>query len=232
MKKARSFFSYLLLAVVLVTAFFAHETITINETKVKNARADWIVAKAKRTETLNAFKAAYQHTAEYKTYFKEKQNTDLLYSKVKSVESDVSFLGFPSFQYFVGEFGWAFGLFIIGFYMLIRDISKNSKTLIGEVFVDGTIISVALFFMTWAFYYKQDFNKLNYLVVNVLLSITICYGAFLIQKHKKEAISRLKSSVKELINLVVRIRKKEVDPNNPPEFDKEMYKSLKKVSDV
>lgn len=204
MEKIKTYLPYATLAVALVTAFFVHESIASKNPEIELASSQWQQAKLKRTEALNAVKKLTLNSTEYNLYLIEKQKTDALFIRLNALTEENKFMGFPNFQYFLGEFGWAFGLFLIGIYLTVRDCVRNTKLLPAEMLINGTVITIALFFMSWATNGTEgftDFDKSTYIVFNILLSIITCIGTYIIVKYKLSVINFLKSNISKLITL-------------------------------
>lgn len=203
-ERVKFYLPYLLLAVILVTAFFAHESIFIDQTETDLLRTEWIEAKSKRTKALDVLKKLTENTPEYQTYLNHKNETNELFTKLEEAKVKDEFVGFPNFKYFIGEFGWALGLFIIGIYMAVRDIVRNTKTLFPEMLINTTVIGVSLFFMSWTLIPKQDFSKLTYVIFNFVLAIVLSTGTYLLVKHRLKYTDRLRFALESMIKFCLK----------------------------
>ncbi len=220
MERVKLYFPYLVYAVALVTAFFIHESFVQENTTIDQLRTAWKIEKAERSQHLEAIKSLAAGTKEHEMYMVAKNRTDTAFEKLKEAKRQDEFLGFPNFQIFMGEFGWAFGLLLIGVYMLFKDLYNKGKALIGELIVDTTIICISLFFIKWTFNNQQDFSRFWYIFVNVMSALLVTLGAILIVKRKE--IEKIK--IKQLFAILWRgyyedlEKKKLIDPNKPHEF--------------
>ena len=207
-KRVKTYLPYFLIAVTLVTAFFAHESLVTENIERKNLETQWIEAKSKRTIALNAVKQLAVDTPEYNAYLVEKENTKQLFIKLNASVEKEQFNGFPNFQYFIGEFGWAFGLFIIGLYMMFRDLIRKSPTLKAEMIINGTVLTISLFFITYALWPinylpKGDFSKTTYIFFNIITATFICFGANLLIKHKTLIKQKLTAHIRRLFDFII-----------------------------
>ena len=154
-----------------------------------------------------------------------------VYAAVETQKEKEEFLGFPNVQYFVGEFGWAFGLLLIGIYLTVRDVKIGSKLLFAQMFVNITIVAIALFFISYTFHYAQDFDKKIYVTANILLAIGICYGIYFIVNYLNKLTTNLKKTNKRLIDFIVFDTPQKIKSNEQDQYNKESIDLINEVSE-
>lgn len=206
----------------MVTAFFVHEFFTPNSTEVEIARAEWAEAKALRTQHLEVLKEMAKGTAEYTQYLEAKVKTDQLFYKLNAAKQNQVFLGFNSFQQFLGEFGWAFGLLLIAMYLTVKDVSRNSKTLKAEMLINGSIFTIALFFIFWAIQPNKDYPKYMYVLFSILTSTIGCIGFYLLVKYKSSFVLSLKNIIRKQFDFLIVEAPKSVASKNLNEYQKKV----------
>jgi len=209
------------LAVVCTTAFFIHEVFPDKSKSYSEAFNKHYSEKQKRTTLLNDFKKKYENTPEYKVYYQQKIITDKAWKEFGEVKSKRRFLGFVDIQQFIGEFGWAFGLFIYALFNFINTYIEPNRSRKGKLFLHFTLITISLYFVYWAFYQYQDFEKSTYLLFSIITSILIAFGVYLIQHKRYIQYKSYQLNHQDLIGFMLE--------NTKPEKEKEMWNVLKKI---
>lgn len=215
----------------MVTAFFMHEFVEPSYPEIDNARLEWSASKSERTQHLNAIKENSKGTAEYNAYWQSKVKTDLLHEKLQIAKEKNKFFGFQNYQQFLGEFGWAFGLLLISLYMILKDLSRNSKTTIYEMLINGSVLTISLFFIFWALGPKQDFPKLTYVISSIFISILSCVGLYFLVKHKNLAVTRLKLSLRKVFDFIIIDAPSYVDETKQKDYDNKVDNVINDVSE-
>lgn len=211
-----------LLAVVCATAFFAHEFVPDKTQKEISLRQTWQQEKVKRTKLLNSLKQSTEGTAAYDKYLKQKEATDNAYNALSAVKNEKRFNGFKSFQQFLGEFGWAFGLLLYAIFNLSRVNSfKDDK---GLVILHTTLIFIALYFITWCVSpsHVQDFEKPTYLIYSLFASLSVLLGMYVVVEKRNRYINKLLLDIRNLVGYGIEI--------TPEDREDELFNVLEGVS--
>ncbi|AXG70018.1 hypothetical protein KORDIASMS9_02247 [Kordia sp. SMS9] len=212
---------HLLLAVVCTTAFFIHESIDDVPKSYSEVVNKYLSEKEKRTELLNIFKNKFEDSEEYRAYYQQKIITNEAFEELEEVSQNISFLGFEDFQQFIGEFGWALGLFLYALFNFINTYMEPNRSRKGKLFLHFTLITISLYFIYWALYQYQDFEKFTYLLFSIITSILIAFGVHLIQHKRYKLIKSYILNHRDLIGFILKNTKKESEP--------EMWKVLKNI---
>lgn len=222
-KKTNFFYKYfhILLAVVCATAFFIHESLADVPKQYLEAISSHVSEKQKRTELLNIFKNKFKDTPEYKAYYKQKVITDEAYEELEIVRKNISFLGFEDVQQFLGEFGWALGLFLYAFFNFTNTYQEPNRSRKGKLILHITLLIISLYFMYWAIYYKQDFDKITYLIFAILTSCAIAVSVHLILRKRLLHYKSYQLNHQDLIGFMLN--------NTKPECEEEMWEILKNI---
>ncbi|WP_281990557.1 hypothetical protein [Aquimarina aggregata] len=202
---------YYIIAVICCTAFFVHEFVPVNSQEfieAVNIHAESkVVRKNARKEVLDSQKG----TDLYSRYLSAKSETDRLWEEVTLLKEKESFLGFLSFQHFLGEFGWSFGLLIYSIFNLCISFFRNRKSIIGEVSLHSCLAFISIYFITWALQqYLPDYNKTVYVIYSVLITIFIVLSTHKLLKNKREYLEHLKISIHNFFHFLYR----DVDKND------------------
>lgn len=230
-EKVKIYLAYLLIAVTMVTAFFVHEFFTPSSSEIESARVEWSEAKSLRTIHLEKLKEMAQGTPEYDQYLESKILTDQLFDKLNAAKEKEVFLGFNNFQQFLGEFGWALGLLLIAIYLTVKDIARNDKTLKAEMLVNGSIFTIAMFFIFWAIQPNKDYPKYMYVLFSVLTSISSCLGFYFLVKYKNKFTLALKNIIKKQFNFLILEAPKSVDSKNIREYENKVDNLINEASE-
>lgn len=207
---------YFILAVVLATAFFAHETIIIDNWKNHEKGQLFTKQKKEALKSLGEFKQVYSHTPEYKAYKLKADARDKTQAELKPIIESYKFGSYKTFQQWVGEFGWAFGLFIYSLFNLVLSFIRKTKTHFGEITLHFTIITIAIFFIHYTFQ-VYDFSSLRYFVMNILMACGCVVSSYLFVRYKSRYYKSLISNIRLLTRFIVE--------NKPKEETKEYVKS-------
>lgn len=210
--KKNNFFNkyfHVLLAVVCTTAFFVHESIEDVPEPYLQAINQHISEKGKRTELLNILKDKFKDSPEYKSYYKQKLVTDKASEELVKVSKDISFLGFEDFQQFIGEIGWALGLFLYALFNFINTYTEPDRARKGKLFLHLTLLTISLYFIYWALYNYQDFEKTTYLLFSLGTSTVIATSVYFIVDKRYKQIKSYMSNIRDLIGFMLSNTKKE-----------------------
>lgn len=199
--------TYFILAVVLATAFFAHESVLYISNEAEIATSEWQALKAKRTIALDAIKTSVEGTPLYDAYYKEKIASDIAYNKLLNILESEKFLGFNNKKQFLSEFGWALGLFIYALFNLVLAFIEKPKTLIGKVFLHITLLTIALFYLRWCFFKSnEDYLAPKYIAFNILTAGLILIATYFFVSVKTRYGNMLQEKIKDLVAFLFVIR--------------------------
>ncbi len=199
MTKIRGNFIYYFIAVVCTTAFFIHEFIPNDSEDYINAVNNFNNAKQEKKIALQNLNDNAKGTELHKTYLERSTKADKLWDEFLAIEKQDSFLGFKNLQQFIGEFGWAFGLFLYSIFNLIITFIKSSDTKYGEIILHSTLNFISLYFVSWALQQSRpDYGKGTYVVYSILMSLSIVWGTSKLVKYKVKYIKSLFSNIKDL----------------------------------
>lgn len=221
---------YFLLAVVLTSAFFAHEAFVSDFDSTKNLKHIWEIKKDQRTVALESVKNLAINTPEYKAYWATKLETDKAYADLKKGLDEAKFLGFNNRQQWMGEFGWAFGLFLYALFNVVMALIKKQATLLGRVFLHGTIMVIACIYLRWTFFNTgEDYLKWEYVLFSIVSSVLIITGVFLLVSYKEKKylslVKEVKKQITDIQDLIGLILKRV-----PKKHEDEAFKVLEKVA--
>ncbi|QHI35786.1 hypothetical protein IMCC3317_11340 [Kordia antarctica] len=219
--KVRKNLLYIILAVVCATAFFIHEFIEDQSIEYKTAYQNYKTEKAKRTKALNILKEESIGTESYIKYDEKRVETDLAWQKLKEVKANEEFLGFLDFQQFVGEIGWAVGLFIYSLFNLIMVFHEVNNSKKGKVLLHTTLLSISLYFISWALFSHDDFPKYVYMIFSILTSIILAYAVIIITSQRYKHIKSLMLNIRSLIGFMFN--------NTKSESEEKMWDVLKEI---
>ncbi len=221
MVKNKSNILYFLLAVVVATAFFAHESITPKSELLVYKTKVWEEHKSKRTKALNELKSSTIGSPLYKAYLIEKKATDIAFNELTKERANQKFLHFKSFRQFMGEFGWAFGLLIYSCFNLIKTFIRKINTSLGETILHSTIAFIAIFYVRWAF--LGEYSNISYVVINLICAVSLVFATYLFVKAKERYLDGLKENIRNLISFIFKV--------TPRSMEDEKWDVLEKVAD-
>ena len=160
-------------------------------------------SKKVRSATRNDVLESQKGTPLYNKYIDSKKETDRLWDDVLYYQSKEKFLAFKSFQQFLGEFGWAFGLFIYSLFNIIavRTRNKNS-TKKPETILHVTLLGISLYHINWCLM-PEDYDKSTYVIWAIIFSLIIVFAVHLMIKVK---IS-LYLKISNLVSFILKIRR-------------------------
>lgn len=221
---------YLLIAVLLGTAFFAHESVifenydSINKANSKYRSALSIMEK-KRDSLIETLKGSDIYI-EYKT---AQNDATRAYEPVRIAYEEIKFYEFNSLQQFVGEFGWALAVFIYSLINLIITFFKKDETILGKTFLHATILCISIFFIRWCFTH-EDFSKATYIVVNVLSTTFLIISCYIYVAYKEKRINDLKVIVHDALGVIFDYLPF-ISTDKKPEMEIDAGKLVKQVKD-
>ncbi|SHJ44851.1 hypothetical protein [Aquimarina spongiae] len=191
------------MAVVCSIAFFTYEFIPQNSQEFKDALAAHKSAKAERTKALNALKKSQEGTPLYNEYYKQKVKTDRAFEAYRIAEQKEHFLAFDNLKQFLGEFGWALGLFIYSLFNVFVTFLRKEKKWPGEIALHGTLIFISFYFIAYCFKMK-DFEAYQYIVSAFLMSCFIVTATYYLVRYKNQYISSLRRNNERLLRNIKR----------------------------
>ena len=229
-EKIRRNFHFYLLAVTSVAAFFVHESLRDTSSEWDIASANHTEAKAKRTTALNNLKEAAKDTPEYALYLVEKEKTDLAWEEWSKVKAEEKFRGFEDLQQFLGEFGWAFGLFLYAMFNIISMYHRTRKLSQGAGIVHVTFLCISLYYISWCVSppHIQDFSKLTYMAYAISLSVGMVYA---VHKISLES-ARLLAIIRKTTNFIIITVPNFVSSNKKTEYNAEVSSLLNDIADA
>lgn len=226
-RKIKEFFTFVVLAVVIATAFFIHMSIPPMPAEYVPADANWVAAKAKNAATLNALKQLNFDLREGKitpdeflqkqpalvdAYTQINQEKNELFGTLMNIKSEAKFLNFKSFQFFLGEIGWAVGLFLYAFANLLNTFYLRKRYIkreyTGKILLHSTLLFVGCFYIAYVFHSELDFAKIWYFVAMVLCTITLVFASKFIMNTYLKRTEYLRENIDRLLNFIFRIRAK------------------------
>jgi hypothetical protein len=219
-KKARNF-AYYLLAIVCATSLFSFEFFPDETTEHQEATKLWRADKKERTRTLTKVKELAKGSPEYAAYSKAAKKTNSSYEKLEKVRKEDEFFGFTNKQQFFGEFGPMLCFFIYSLFNLFRSFYFERKNTGAKVF-HGIIISGTLFYFFWIFQAFQDFSKITYYSMTLIMGGLVVLAVYLITRYQNHYINRLKKNIRDLVAFTF--------VNTKQEKKEEMIETLEKMS--
>ncbi len=234
------------------------------------AKAKWQVAKSESAAALSTLKQLHaqlynneialeefvkMQSTLYEEYIEVNQKQKKLHKIALDARSEAKFLGFDSFQYFLGELGWAVGLFLYAFANLLNTFYLKNRYLkrefTGKFLLHSTLLFVGCFYTFYVFYSRQDFAKIWYVLAMILCTVTLFFAAkFIIDTYTRRT-EYLRENINKLIAFIFRIRNKhyrklavkalhaekkdvvidrfETVEDNYKEFDNDFYKTIHKI---
>lgn len=199
------------MAVVISTAFFAHESIVRDSKEVLVARENWKGKKREMIKALYALKEASKGKPEYIAYQEKKQTLDEALLILNTEKRKNKFLKFDNIQQFFGEF-WAFGLILYSFVNLLfclrKDVKENDLDKIekkGKIFFHSTFIFIGFFYFVWLFLDK-DYSTVPYIIINLSTVLTLVAATYFISISVEKRRENYKKPIKNLIRLISDMR--------------------------
>lgn len=167
-------------------------------------------AKKQRTIYLERLKESLVGTNIHEDYRVQKNKTDKIWEELKKIKTEQRFLGFKSFHQFLGEFGWALGLFIYSCFNIVITFFKKNRTIIGETVLHSVLMFVSLYFIVWAIQpYVSDFEKSTYIFYSILMTLFIVFAIYRLISDKVKYINTLMLNIKDLIGFMFKSTKEE-----------------------
>lgn len=195
--------------------------------EVNEAEAKWETAKSKNAVALNALKQLNfdlrkgnitteefhkKQPALVDDYANINQEKNNLYQILAESESEAKIFHFRSLHYFIGEIGWAAGLFLYAlvnlfntFYLKNRYIKREYT---GKILLHSTLLFVGCFYIAYVFHSELDFAKIWYFIAMVLCTITLVFASKFIMNTYLKRTEYLRENIDRLLNFIFRIRAK------------------------
>lgn len=194
-------FIFYLLAVIGVTAFFAHETFMIDDWRNTDEGKQWSLAKDEALIALDNLKESSKGTEAYLIYKQKADYRDKLRIDLDQVIEESKFFGFTDFQHFVGEFGWALGLFLYALFNLVLTFLRKPSSFFADVVYHVTHITISVFFLRWCFN-RKDFLIPEYFAYNILTVLMVVISTYLFVRYKQRIYKGMQSKVKTLFSFI------------------------------
>ncbi|WP_044398874.1 hypothetical protein [Lacinutrix sp. Hel_I_90] len=212
------------MAVACATAFFCHETLASKSNELIEKTEIWEAAKAKRTQALNVLKDNASGTQDHNIYLVEKIKTDQAFEDLEAVIEKERFLQFKNLQQFLGEFGWASGLFLYSLFNLIITLIRKTKTYYGELGLHTTLLYISFFYLRWAFL-KEDYSNWQYILTNLVCITTLIIATYYFVERKLQDVENLLYNIRLLTRHIVKSKPE----NNPTPYVKSYINLFKKL---
>ncbi len=212
---------YYVLAVVCATAFFVHEFVPVNSLEFVNIVKEHSSSKAERSNTRKAVLDSQKGTELYEKYYLAKTKTDELWADVLVMKEKEKFLNFKTFQQFLGEFGWSFGLFIYSLFNIIMVRLRNGESKSGETALHSTLLFISIYFINWATL-PSDYSKITYVIFTVSMCVLIVSSVYFLLRSKRKYIDHLKNTIRSFFHFFYKDADENdlINPNKRIEFRK------------
>ncbi len=213
-RKIKAYPLSILLAVVIATAFFIHMAVPPASEELEEANVEWDIARSENTKALNALKQLNFDLNQGKItskeflekqpklveeYTKINKEKDELYNTISEIKSEAKFLHFKSFQYFLGEIGWAFGLFLYAlanlFAVFRLKTSYGRQEFTGKIVLHSTLLFIGCFYTFYVFYAKDDFAQAWYILAMILCTFSLVMAGRLIADSRIKKAEVLRKSL-------------------------------------
>lgn len=211
---------------VLATAFFAHETVAIDNWTSSEINQVYQKQKKEALVALKELKEASKTTKEYIKYKEKADVRDKTFALLNAEIESYKFGSYKTFQQWLGEFDWGLGLFIYSLFNLILSFIRKTKTHFGEITLHFTIITIAIFFIHYTFQ-RHDFSDLIYLLMNIGMGVGCVVSAYLFVRYKEEAYNKLQMALNAISRFAFIGVKKYIDPAKIEDYKKDSIKALK-----
>lgn len=187
-------------------AFFAHEFISFDY-KLQDDIASFESLKKER----NTLRSLALETASDKSIladYTEKQNElKQKFNEIQLHKSNKKFNGFKSFQSFLGEFGWSFGLCIYALFNLVLAYFDKQESRKGKVTLHATLLGVSFYFIAYAclpnlpinYAGDLDYPNVFYLLSAIIATTSVLFSVTLLVKSKKNFVESLKIKIRNLV---------------------------------
>jgi len=230
--KIKSKYIYIILSAIFAAAFFSHEFIPDEIQEEIQAIQKHTEQKSKRTFHLNEVKKLSIGTDEYANYLKYKKSTDKAHKEVLQIQKKQEFRGFEDFQQFLGEFNWAFALFLYTLFNLKNVIRKDEFNK-WELLFHLNITFISIYFICWAISPPsfQDYEKVTYLLYALGFSILSALSMYFIVLKSQKREAELTENIQRLIGFVFRVRNEHYKTVAKKAMHAEMYNKAKLTND-
>lgn len=222
---------YVILAVVCSTAFFVHEFIEDGSKMYLDAVEQYKSVKAGKVAALKEVKKYAEGSEQYKVYLEESKNEELAWREFQKAKSKERFLAFDNFQQFVGELGWAIGLCIYALFNLVLALIRKNESLYGEVILHGVLILISFYFINWAVFRFEDYEKLRYVTYSLLTSSVIVFATDLLLRAKNKYMIHIEKSLRMMFTFLYKEAEEEnlVNPDNKRNWRKKRVELTNKI---
>ncbi|MEM9686804.1 MAG: hypothetical protein AAF934_07765 [Bacteroidota bacterium] len=211
----------------MATAFFIHMSIPTISEKYKAAKANWQSAKSEYNDTLDQLKelnaqlyygnitqedfTAHQQII-YVKYIRINAKKNELHKVASEIRKEDQFLQFKSFQYFLGELGWAVGLFLYAFTNLLHAFYVRNryfkKEFLSRILLHSTLLFVGCFYTVYVFYTKDDFSRTAYFVAMLVCTAALVVAGKLLVDAYAKMTQYLRDQIYDLVAFIFSIHKK------------------------
>ncbi len=188
-------FIYYLLAMICVIAFFINEFQPKYTSEYLQVFGKYQSAKKVFTDVLEELKTSQKGTMIYEKYIIEKRIKDISKQKYLDILKKEQFLAFTNFKQFLGEFGWALGLFIYSIFNLTLALVRKGESLKGQLILHTTFVFISMYFINWCLI-PHDYSREIYFVYAILMTSLILLGTYLLIKSKFKYILHLQNSIR------------------------------------
>lgn len=242
MERGKPLLKYALYAVIIVTAFFAHQSFDNDSKDVLDLRAAHQEFKKERTTYFNDLLALNTSHMEGKitdVVFNEKRNellpmylenrkeTNAAFKELNQAKENQKLFHFNSAQSFFGEF-WAIGLLLFCIRLVYITVNRKSNNWQGELFINASVLFCAVFYSGYLFINTQDFSKLGYITATLIASVFMIIGIYLSIKFEIFSKLRADRAILKLTSLPFKLRK-HVKDDEVQEYEKEVYNTVKDI---
>ena len=191
------------------------------------AKADWEAAKLESANLLSELKKlnidlyhgeitsdefTEQQFSIVRAYIQISEERKRLHKIALEIQSEAKFLHFKSFQFFLGEIGWAVGLLLYALINLLHSLYVRNryfkKEFTGKILLDSTLLFVGCFYTFYVFYTKDDFSKTIYFVAMLVCTVMLILASKLIVDTYSKMHQYLRDNINSLIAFIFRIRNK------------------------
>lgn len=207
------------LSILIVSSFFIHEFIPSKTLKYIKAKENHLLLKKERTIALNAIKKAAKGTVEYSNYKEKVRLTNIAWENLLVVKKEDRFLGFSNLQQFLGEFGWAFGLFLYSISCYI--ISCRERNSFKDIkLIHIPVIFISVFYILYTIQPYPDYPKSSYIFASFILTVFLSLIVYKLVKINSNFIFNLKENIRDLVGFVLKNTKESKDDDKWNLLDK------------
>lgn len=219
--KLLGFLKYLIIPGVIAACLFAFEFADNYSSEYTSAVADYRSTKKnldKATADLLKLAPAGKEQDQYLAAKKEFSKAASSFLKIKRNES---YLGFKSFQLFLGEFGKWIGILILSITFLIYHLQNKRKNLY-ITFIILTVLASSFYYLHWALSLFKSYSKLEVHLITSSAAVLVFLAAWFGSKYFDSLSLKMRKKNKKLATFIFK--------NVKPEKREEMLEVLKKTS--